>query len=293
MSKRIDLSQDNINQIKKWIRSQIKVNTECLDEPSNNRYRFIDDKYGITVGYMEFNEEKNSYEPFKANPHFKEEYSKAQSGIKNNNNNSKYDLKRNTSSINISYNGLKELSDLGLIEEKASQVEDITKVNDAILIAWAGYVMDNITEEEKKTIENNRNVIYADLFAPVMVSYYDYLDAEETLNSTAEEAHTRFIKRIINFNEHLPNLNYPEYTFNRTVYHNAILVGKDQKVYQTSPDLTISNNTFKDKNGMEYDIYIPSSEVPNNNYSTQKLPIDTIVYNNKSYVNITHLNDFK
>lgn len=287
MSKRIELSEDNKNQIKKWIRSQIKVNANCIDEPFNNRYRFVDDKYGCTIGYMEFNEEKNSYEPFKANLNFKEEYSKAQSGIAS----SKYNLKRDSSSVNISYSGLKELQDLGLVEKQNN--EDLTNVNDAILIAWAGYVMDKITEEEKKSIESNRNIIYADLFAPIMVSYYDYLDTKETFPDNSKESHDQFIKRIIKFNDHLPSLNYKEYTFSNTIYCNAILVGKDQKVYQTVQELTINSDRFKDKNGMEYEIFIPASKIPNNNYNTQKLPTDTIIYNNESYVNITHLNDFK
>lgn len=180
----------------------------------------------------------------------------------------------------------------------------IGSANDIILAEWIDYAMSEVTDtyensEWKEQLSYQVEYLKSSYYIPTASAYYDYIERVEANmpeldGDLKEKYHTRFRDNAIAFNDELKAKSYNSATFANSPFANAVVVDSLGNLVTNE----VGNGVVYDSNGeliydrADYSIYVRATDIENNNYTLENLPVDARFINGEAYVPVSHLYDF-
>lgn len=318
VSRRYKLTESTLNEVADEI--QKKYDIEVLGIVETEDGYVFRGKYDFTIGDLTYDIKQGRYSKFNYHRGVKESIKEKDAAMKRASRR-KYKVQRKRIGVALTASAVALFVGIGVIKginnnnqktetirtesvAVASHLNTIHDANDLILVAWANYAMGGVTDfcesSELDVLQGMNKEVYINIFAPIMSSYYNYLDCvdsplpEDIIGSSLENNHEAFRQHVITLNEQLKAMNLNSYTFASSPFADAV-------VFDENGNIVVSNERYKGEvknadgdlvtyDGDEnYNIYIRAVDVPNNNYSITNLPADAKLYNGETYVDYTHL----
>lgn len=320
--RRYRLTEKAINDLIDRVTTEYGV--DILEVVENDDGYIFKGKYGLTIGDLTYDIKRGGYQDFNfyrgVVENIKEQDARMEKKSRRD-----YKIQRNKKiGIAITAAGIIVLSGIGVIrginayKDHASQqigvvqeethLTNVEDANDLVLVAWANYAIGEVShyygDSEYEALRSVKDDIYANLYAPLMKSYYDYLDCMDSgmpydiVGTSMENYHRAFRSNVAEFNNYLEEANLDMCAFDRSPFSDAV-------VFDTAGNVVVSNERYKgevkDSSGnlvtydgdIPYSVYIQVKDIPNHDYSVTNLPVDAKVYNGENYVDLDHLYDFK
>lgn len=193
------------------------------------------------------------------------------------------------------------------IAETTNTGIELKEANDLIALSWANYAMEEIRESCSSSpyemVQNMSPEIRTEYFAPLMSSYYDYLDQsdsflpEDMVAQSKAKQREKLKSKISSFNKRLDDPYFKDLVFENTKYaqaiivdNNGLVVTQDGKYKGEVVDSEGTTLTYDESS--KWRIYIPILSIPGNRYELGNLPEDAILHNGNIYIGIEHYDDF-
>ncbi len=270
-------------------------------------------EYDFTIAELEYNKESHKFDPLFFHKEIYRLISNKEKKEKNKQTR-KYVVARNKAIFGLTASAIIVLTSLGVIKSVNATKENeaietqldnnktanisgktISNGTDVELIEWANYVVENIPDEYD---------IYTNFYAPLMSSYYTYLDyldsglPTDTISDKINEKHNEFRNKAIGLNEYLQDVNLANYKFENSPFYSAIITDGNKNVLKMNGTRQGEVNedtgkviTYDDKE--QYQIYININTLPDNNYDMNNLPEDALIHEGKIYLNSSCLKETK
>lgn len=321
---RTKLTDRSLNEIVYRIKSRYGLDVVSIEETKDG-YVFIG-KHNFTIGDVTYNPYSHTYDPFNFHRGVVESIQAKDRELQKHreaNKRKQYRLQKNIK-IGVAFTlaGVIALTSLGVIKshnEKAnetivpdtgivaqeSHLNTFASSNDLILLSWANYAMsglgDTCDNSPYESFQSIKGDVYANMFVPIMSSYYNYLDMidsglpHDIVGDSIARNHQDFRNNAKKFNDYLGEQYFGEYTFENSPYADAIVMDESGKVISTTGDIT---GELQDEEGkvITFDsdnikVYIKATSIPGQNFTLENLPTDAVLHNGDAYVLASHLYD--
>lgn len=253
-TERFDLSINALREIRELLESRTGRDIDCMNDKANSRYRFAD---------REFNSITVGYMAFDYN---KGEYKE------------------------IEYNPLYEKQ----VQEALDEKFDFDKMKDLVLLSWANYTMNLITDmayrKDDSIIKDLRDKLYTNYYIPIKMDEFNYSDALSSNETNAKDNlihsyHNNLREDIKMFNDELDEA----YELVNTPYAKAVVV-VDGKVVESKDVEVKKNNEIITYVSSDYKIYVPLKLVPGIDMENVE---DTLTYKGEKYINSSYINEYE
>ena len=251
---RFDLSINALKEIRELLEARTGRDVDCMNDRANSRYRFAD---------REFN-------------------SITVGTLSFNYETGEYD--------EIEYNPRYD----SLLEAALEEKFDFNKIKDLVLLSWANYTMNLITEiayeKDDGIIRDLRDKLYTNYYIPIKMDEFNYSDALSSNPSNAKDNlirsyHENLREDIKMFNDELDEA----YELVNTPYAKAIVV-LDGKVVD-DPNVEVSKkNEIVTYVSSDYQIYVPFRLVEGIELDEVE---DKITYRGETYINSSYINEYE
>ncbi|HAB67352.1 MAG TPA: hypothetical protein DCE23_08295 [Firmicutes bacterium] len=318
------LSERVLNQLIDRIKRETGINVICYE--THDGYIFKDEKYQIPIGDIRFNMRGGEYQKLEIYSGGVSEVAQREhrDQIRQIEQNKKARHRRRfalqvgrtiAATAVIAVVSLGALKYMGIIDtpEKphtptidtvvVAQEHNINTINtasDVILVEWANYAMGQVrdicSESEYEYFETLSDDTYSDYFAPVMSSYYNYLDYKDADLPIIPEygdrdivasSHQTFRNNLVTFANYLHDSDYfSKISFSSSPFANAVVTDKEGNILEAgaiSGELVGTDGstiTSEDK----YSIKVRLTDLKNTEYSLDNLPPDATIIDGEVYV---------
>lgn len=318
-TRRYKLTESTLNDVADEI--QRSYGLEVLEILETEEGYVFRGKYGFTIGDLTYDSQRGGYKSFNYHRGVKENIREKDEQKKRASRQRKYKVQRNKRiGVALTAGAVALFVSIGVIKgltteqphketirtenvAVATHLNTIDNANDLILVAWANYAMGEVTEfcenSEIDVFQGMNTDVYANVFAPVMMNYYNYLDCVDSplpsdiIGSSLEANHSSFRSSAVAFNEYLKTMNFTSCTFANSPFADAVVFDASGKAVVASDRYKGEVNSADGKlityDDSGYSLYIRAVDVPDNNYSITNLPDDARLYNGETYVDYMHL----
>lgn len=212
--------------------------------------------------------------------------------------------------INEKLNKVRDIFHLPAVEEVVELDEDtaLNEASDIVAMSWASYTMDTITKiaqsENDEYLLLEAKKIYENYYTKIISLYNDYeevmdpnIEKNDTLVNATEILHTYLRKNLVAFNDAVRRSSFGQFGFHSSSFASAIVTDSNGKSLRLD-DNKISYNEdgfpiiYSLSDNDDYCIYVKVQDIPNNNYTVNNCPQDSLMINGQIYVKSSHINDF-
>ncbi len=312
---RYNLSDKSLQRVTEFIKETYGLDVERIDE-NERGYVFIG-KYNQSIGDITYDVHTAEYRPFNYHLGSLERIREYEHNERIENRRRKFKLQRNrrigafitAASLTalIAFGAIRlankpEPTNIAVVEH----INTVTDASDILLISWANYAMGEISDtaysSDSEFAQNQRMDLYSGHYAQMMLNYYNYLDQldsnlpPEIVGNSLKTYHDTFRREAYLFDEEVQLSMFSSSSFNNTPYADAV-------VYDQSGNPLTSGNLYGENNdsygntatygdNANYLVYVPATSIPNNDFTMENLPSNSLVLNNQVYVTEDHLDDF-
>ncbi len=318
-NKRYRVSEGTLKEITEEIHKKYGIDVvEILENDEGYVFR---GKYGFTIGDLTYDTNNGVYKDFNYHRGVVESIKEREKRMKKRR---QYKIQRNKR-IGLAFTaaGMAALIGIGVIKsvDKMSEIKDpvsvetvaiekhlntIDNANDLVLIDWANYAMGSFRDycagSNIDAINSLDSTVYADIYVPVMSSYYNYLDCLDSLipaeivAESLEKNHNQFRNSAKEFNDYLISINLSQFSFEQSPFSDAIVFDKTGKLVESykrfTGEVMGSDGELVTYDGdRAYTIYVQATDVPGNDFAINNLPDDARLFNGETYVDLEHFTD--
>lgn len=314
-SKKYSLTENVINGVKKSIKDNYGLDVARVNETEKG-YVFISN-HGYTIGDLTYNPHTGLYNKFNFHEGVIEKEIEASKHGQKKIGYRKFKLQRNKMIVRLTAASIATFIVLGVIKAMPkntindsqivvveTHLNNLETADDIVLVSWANYAMDKITDLANKSpydyIKEQRKNLYAD-FVNAMNSYYNYVDQVESLlpvdltKPLTDKYHEAFRSAIVTYNNAVKGSLFLDFAFDSTPYVDAALLSKDGQIFTdgrytgevVDSDKKVVLLDFGDRN---YQVYVQASDVTNVSFDPNTKVDQSIMYNGRLYVSDNYLN---
>lgn len=210
-------------------------------------------------------------------------------------------------SLGIIKGANKNNSNNRVIVENVNTGINIKDANDLVVLSWADYAMSEInstcSSSPYEAVQGMSGDIRTNYYAPLMSSYYTYLDQvdsflpEKFVASAKSKERENIKSKALSFNKRLDDPYFKDFMFEKTPYAQAIAVDNNgvaitKNGAHKGEVVDSEGNTITYDDSSKWSLYIPVLSIPGNVYELGNLPEGAILHDGNVYVGIEHYNDF-
>ena len=320
MNRRFKLLDRTLEEVADKVQNQYGV--EVLEILETDEGYVFKGKYGYTIGDLTFDEKNGRYKAFNYHRGVVESINERDKKVTARR---KYKVQRNKRiGVAFTATALIALAGIGVIKgmdyknnhndlnsesievsfAERTPINTVNNANDLLLVAWSNYAMGEVSDfccdTEIDALQGLEKDVYTNVFAPVMMDYYNYLDyidsplPEDIIGESLKNSHSQFRNSVLLFDEHLKDLNFISYTFASSPFAYAIILDQDgnkvEKNGQLDGEVVTKDGALITFDGEQsYSVYIRGIDVPNNDYSITNMPSDAKLIDGEIYVDYIHL----
>mgnify|MGYP007056158810 CR=1 FL=1 len=251
---RFELSIDVLKDIKETMEQKYNRCVDCLNDTENGRYRFADTEFNDVTVGVI----SFNYETGKYNE--------------------------------IQYNPHYKED----LQEAMDNILDYNRIKDLVLLSWANYTMNLITDIAYHSKDENaldiRDHLYSNYYVPIRMDDFNYSDAINDNPIGAKDNliafyHDNLRNDIKAFDDELNE----DYDLLNSPYSRGLVV-INGKVVDNDDIVVRHNNQVVVYTSSEYKIYLPLSMIEG---FSEKDVKDTIVYKGEIFINSSYINDYE